>query len=85
MSNRRSNGFVAATSADRAEVGESVVAENERRLRLARVIEGEIIPRLLIALSVGVRAARPTMPDPYASIDPHPNTDPQQANSTPPR
>ncbi len=84
MSNRRSNEFITPASAERVEVGEPVAAEQARRTRLARVIEGEIIPRLLISLSVGVRAARPTA-ELHASADPRPSTEPQQANATPPR
>lgn len=85
MSNRRSNGVISAVSADDAGAVESVAAEQERLLRLARVIEGEIIPRLLISLSVGVRAARPASHELRALADPHPNTDLNQANANPPR
>jgi hypothetical protein len=84
MSNRRSNEFIASASADHVDVGEPVAAEQERLLRLARVIEGEIIPRLLISLSVGVRAARPTAPEQHAGADPQPGPEPFQANATPP-
>jgi hypothetical protein len=83
MSNRRSNEFIASASAERADVGEPVAAEQERLLRLARVIEGEIIPRLLISLSVGVRAARPTPPELHAGADPQPGAEAFQANATP--
>lgn len=83
MSNRRANEFVTAASAERVEVGEPLAAEQDRLMRLARVIEGEIIPRLLISLSVGVRAARPTASELHAGADPQPSTEPFQANATP--
>jgi hypothetical protein len=79
MSNRRSNELVTSASAERVEVGEPMAAEQDRLMRLARVIEGEIIPRLLISLSVGVRAARPTPPELHAGADPQPGTEPFQA------
>ncbi len=86
MSNRRSNELISAASADRAEAGDPVAAEQERLMKLARVIEGEIIPRLLISLSVGVRAARPAAPELLGSADAsHPGADPHQSNATPPR
>ena len=84
MSNRRSNEFVTAASAERVEVGEAVVADQERLMRLARVIEGEIIPRLLISLSVGVRAARVTASELTTNADPHTSIE-TQATATPPR
>jgi hypothetical protein len=84
MSNRRSNEFVTAdSSADRVELGEPLGSEQDRRMRLARVIEGEIIPRLLISLSVGVRAARPTPSELHAGADPQPTADSFQATPTP--
>lgn len=84
MSNRRSNEFNAAASAERVDVAEPVAAEQERLMRLARVIEGEIIPRLLISLSVGVRAARPTASELQPSADPQRETESFQANASPP-
>ena len=86
MSNRRSNEIISAASAERTEAAEPVAAEQARLMRLARVIEGEIIPRLLISLSVGVRAARTAAPEPRAKADvPYASGDPQQSNATPPR
>jgi hypothetical protein len=84
MSNRRANEFVTAASAERVEAGESLATEQDRLMRLARVIEGEIIPRLLISLSVGVRAARPTPSELHAGADPQPSPEPQ-ATASPPR
>jgi hypothetical protein len=84
MSNRRPNEFINAASAEHVDVGEPVAAEQARLLRLARVIEGEIIPRLLISLSVGVRAARPAAPEPHAGPDPQLGPESFQARATPP-
>jgi hypothetical protein len=84
MSNRRSNELVTAGSADRVEVGEPPAVEQDRLMRLARVIEGEIIPRLLISLSVGVRAATPTPSELHAGADPKASTEPFQATVNPP-
>jgi hypothetical protein len=84
MSNRRANEFVAPASAERIEAGEPLATEQDRLMRLARVIEGEIIPRLLISLSVGVRAARPTSSELHAGADPQPSIEPFQATASPP-
>jgi hypothetical protein len=84
MSNRRSNELASAASAERVEVGEPMAAEQDRLMRLARVIEGEIIPRLLISLSVGVRAARATPSELHAGADPQPTPEPFQATLPPP-
>jgi hypothetical protein len=83
MSNRRSNEFIASASAE-PDVGEPVAADQERLLRLARVIEGEIIPRLLISMSVGARATRPPAPELHAGTEPQPGPEPFQASATAP-
>lgn len=79
MSNRRSITLISAPSADRADVGGRLAADEERLLRLARVIEGEIIPRLLISMTVAIRTAGLMTAE---LRDPHPSADRAEGEAT---
>ena len=63
MSRRRSITLVPAPSHDLAGSDRYAEPEEERLSRLARIIEGEIVPRLLISLGSGYRTAARPAPD----------------------